>query len=46
MYVIHTVKGLRYGEGSKIQLDRGCKNNEVLQRVKEGTVTIKRRKAN
>jgi hypothetical protein len=27
-------------------LDRGCKNNEVLQRVMEETRTIKRRKAN
>jgi len=38
------VKILRYGEGRKNQLDRGCKNNDVLQKVMEGTRTIKRRK--
>ena len=37
---------LKYVEGTKIQLDRCCKNNEVLRRVMEETRTIKRRKDN
>jgi len=40
------VKVLKCVEGTKNQLDRGFKNNEVLQRVMEETRTIKRRKAN
>ena len=39
------MKILKYGEGTKNQLDRGCKNHEVLQRVMEETRTMKRRKA-